>query len=233
MKNVNKQTISILGGMGPGASVYIYRTLIQLSIRYFGAKDNEDFPNITVHSLPVPDFITTDKNKVKAFRMLREKVLQADEGNTLCLAIACNTAHILLPLLQEFTKVPFISMVEEVSEVILKTNIKTVGLISTPSTLRYGLYNNALNKKGVKIIKPNPKQTLDIEKIIRNIVAGKRLSRDTKKLATIATSMRKKGAQGIILGCTETPLVFPKKIQIPVFNSVEILSMALLRKYYK
>ena len=57
---------------------------------------------------------------------------------------------------------------------------------------------------------------------------------DKKQLIDITRSLQKKGAQGIILGCTELPLIFPKGQKgIKVYNSVEILARALLQKYYK
>lgn len=219
--------------MGPEASEYTYKMLIDLSIRHFGAKNNEDFPEIILASIPVPDFISNDKNKEKALIMLRERVGRFNSLNSSCIAIACNTAHVLLADLRKISKVPFISMIEEVADAVKKAGFKKAGLISTPSTIRFKLYQEAFDDRKIQTIIPTDSQIKILEKIIRNVIAGKIFKNDTKKLFNIATSLRIRGAQAIILGCTETPLVFPKKFLIPVYNSVEILSMALLRKYYK
>lgn len=72
-----------------------------------------------------------------------------------------------------------------------------------------------------------------LEEIIRKVIAGKIKRSDKVELVKIAKSLKKRGARGIILGCTEFPLVFPKRFDIPVFNSLEILARALLRNYYK
>ena len=72
-----------------------------------------------------------------------------------------------------------------------------------------------------------------LEKIIRNVLRGKIAEQDRQKLVSVSDSLKQRGAQAIILGCTELPLIFPEKYVLPVYNSVEILAMALLQKYYK
>lgn len=71
-----------------------------------------------------------------------------------------------------------------------------------------------------------------MEAIIRKVIAGKVQKSDKLKLVEIANSLKEKGAEGIILGCTELPLIFPKRFDIPVFDSLEILARALLQKHY-
>lgn len=69
-----------------------------------------------------------------------------------------------------------------------------------------------------------------LEQIIRNVIAGKNTRLDNLELIKIAKSLVNRGAEGIILGCTELPLIFPKKFEIPVFDSLEILARALLKR---
>lgn len=219
--------------MGPEASQYTYKTLIDLSLKEFGAKNNDDFPEIILASIPVPDFISSDKNKKEALKILENRVKQFNNLKLSHMAIACNTAHVLLPYLKKISKVSFISMIEEVAKDVKKGRLKRVGLISTPSTIRFGLYQKALYAKKIETIIPSQKDIQSIEKIIRNVIAGNFPQKDVSKIVKIAKSMQNQGAEAIILGCTETPIIFPTKFSIPVFNSVEILSRALLRVYYK
>lgn len=227
------KAIAILGGMGSEASVYMYKTLIDLSISKFGAKNNDQFPEIILHSIPVPDFISSDKDQQKALAMLRKKVKDLNKLDISNLAIACNTAHILLSALQKISRVSFVSMIDEVAAQVKSDGLRKIGVLGTPSTLGSGLYQQVLEIKDIKCLLPTKTQTKTLERIIRNVIAGKLLKSDTKKLRRIANSLTKKGAEGIILGCTELPLVFPKKYDVSVYNSVEILALALLRKYYK
>lgn len=227
-----KKSICILGGMGPEASVYMYKMLIDLSIRYFGAKNNDDFPEIVLYSIPVPDFISNDKKKYAALEMLQERVEKLNKLDLSCIGIACNTAHVLLPDLQKISRIPFVSMIDEVVSVIKKENKHKVGLLGTPSTFRSSLYQDKLIKVGIETLLPVVAEYKILEKVIRNVIAGVNSSHDTKELLLIADKFVYKGAEGVILGCTELPLAFPVNYNLPVYNSVAILAMALLRNYY-
>lgn len=228
----NKSAIAIIGGMGPGASGYLYKLLIDLAIKEFGAKNNDDFPEIILCSIPVPDFISNDKNRSKALEMLEQRVNLINNINVSCISVACNTAHVLLPQLLNVSKAPFVSMIDETVKQIKEDGKGKVGIMGTPLTIKYRLYQSALTKQGIEALVPNVKQLHNLEKIIRSILCGKILPEDKRNLVLIANSLKTKGAQGIILGCTELPLVFPKKYSLPVYNSVEILAMALLKRYY-
>lgn len=228
-----KLPIGILGGMGPEASDYLYKTLINLSIKYFGAKNNDDFPEIILCSVPVPDFISDYSNRNKALNMLKKRVLSLNKVNLSSISIACNTAHLLIDKLQSVSRTKFISMIDEVSLVVAEDKKKLIGIMGTPSTIKSGIYQSALTEYGINALVPSSQEIKILEKVIRNILRDKILRSDSVKLSLIANSLKEKGAQGIILGCTELPLIFPSKYSLPVYNSVEILAMSLLRKYYK
>lgn len=164
--------------------------------------------------------------------MLKQKVRLVNKSNAGCMSIACNTAHILLPELQEISKVPFVSMIEEVAKQVDEDGRKKVGLLGTPSTIKYGLYQDALKKYGISTEIPSRKQIIMLERAIRNVLSGKIFEVYAKQLEKIANNLKLKGAEAVILGCTELPLAFPKRYPLPVYNSVKILAMALLRKYY-
>lgn len=234
-KNMNKnnQTIGIIGGMGPQASAKLLEVLITMASKDFGAKNDSDFPEIVLNSIPVPDFISNYKNTGKGSDMLKMRIKTLENFNPLCFGIACNTAHILIDELQAVTSTPFISIIEEVGKNIFKAKVKQVGLLGTPTTIKSRLYQEVLDKYNIKVIIPSVKNCLIVEEIIRNILAGKVNNLDRQKITFIAELLRIQGAQGIILGCTELPLIFPKEFSVPVFDSIEILAMALLRNYYK
>jgi aspartate racemase len=230
---MNKKAIGILGGMGPEASSYLYKTLIDLSIKYFGAKNNDDFPEIILYSVPVPDFISNYKNRSKALQMLKKRVIDFNKINLSCLSIACNTAHLLIDDLGRISSNEFTSIIDEVSLAVVKDKRKIVGIMGTPSTVKSGLYQSKLAKYNIQSVVPTSKELRILEKVIRNILKGKILKTDNERLFKVASSLKKRGAEGIILGCTELPLVFSEKYSLPVYNSVKILALALLQKYYK
>ncbi len=232
-KIVQRKSIGIIGGMGPQASSQLLRMIIDLSASEFGAKNGEDFPEVLLLSLPISDFIS-DKNKAKlALEVIKNKISLLNEANLGCLAIACNTAHLFLEELQTFTKIPFVSVIDEVSNRVQKNGIKRIGLLASPTTIRSKIYQEALSARGINTIVPINKESKVIEKIIRNVIGGKNSIKDTGLVHSIAESLTKRGAEGVILGCTELNLVFSKNSSFPVFDSLEILAHALLRKRHK
>jgi aspartate racemase len=228
------KAIGILGGMGPEASVYFYKTMIEFSITYFGAKNNNDFPEIILYSVPVPDFISNEKDKEQALKMLKERTRLLQNLAIAQMAIACNTAHVFLEDLQAVSKIPFISMIDEVVTRIKKDKIDTVGLLGSPVTLRSQLYQSRLEAEGITTILPTSSQMRILENIIRNVISSKNNNEDIKQLVKISEDLVNKGAQGVILGCTELPVIFPESYEkARIYNSVEILIRALLQNYYK
>lgn len=234
MKRQNrKQIIGIIGGMGPQASAYLLDLLIKLSVKEFGAKNDDDFPEILLDSVSIPDFISNHARENDALKLLKERIIFLNKIQPSCLAIACNTAHILLSELQKVSNAPFISIIEEVANSVGTGGLKKVGILVTPVTLKSGLYQNALSKLNIVCVEPEYRELKVLEAIIRNVIAGLSSKKDKDLLIAVANKLINRGAEGIILGCTELPLIFPKKQNFPIFNSLEILAMSLLRNYYK
>lgn len=228
----SKKAIGILGGIGPQASLYLCKLLIKISVKLFGVKNNDDFPEIILDSIPVPGFISNVAEKKVALEMLKQRVAKLNNCNISYFGIACNTAHIFLDNLQKVSQAEFLSMIDEVVKRVKEDKISKVGLLASLATIREGLYQKAFEKESIKILIPTKKEQKFFEIIVNNVLAEKVTSKDRKLLVLVSNSLKKKGANGIVLGCTELPLVFPKRYSLPVYNSVEILAIALLRKYY-
>jgi len=136
--------IGILGGMGPQASAKLYNLLIDGSKAYTPAVVDDDYPEIVIFSVPVPNFIS-NKNKLnKAKQMLIKRAQLLEKAGCVVNGIACNTAHILLTDIQTKTKVPFLSIPKLVAEKVKLAGFKRIGLLATPTTLASDLYDQAL-----------------------------------------------------------------------------------------
>ncbi len=231
--NKKKNVIAILGGMGPQASAKLVEILIDKSIKDFAAKNGDDFPEIILDSIPIPDFISDPKNIKPVLAILSKRIKFLSKIDISSFAIACNTAHQLFDDLQAKTKTQIVSTINEVTVQVNKKKIVRVGLLASPSTLQFGLFDDAFKQFNIEVVHPTENQQKTLEKIIRRIIGGNILPSDQLKLILIADSLQRQGAQGIILGCTELPLIFPKQFTIPIFNSLEILANALLLKFHE
>ncbi|MBI2598829.1 amino acid racemase [Candidatus Curtissbacteria bacterium] len=224
----NNGAIAILGGMGPQASAKMLEVMVSMAAREFGAKNCEDFPEIILFSVPFPDFISSKKNARRAKLLLKKKVAFLNNIDVSVVVIACNTAHILIDDLQVVSKAPFVSMIGAVADEVKRQGLKKVGILATPSAIRSKLFQRALSGIGVVTVIPNRDQFMEIESVVRKVISQEVSENDVLRLANVANDLVEKGAEGIILGCTELPLVFPKDFQLPIFDSIEILSRKLL-----
>ncbi|OGV90943.1 hypothetical protein A3A66_03435 [Microgenomates group bacterium RIFCSPLOWO2_01_FULL_46_13] len=231
MKNGQGQPIAILGGMGPDASARLYQQIINLARSEYHAQANHDYPEVIIHSIPVPDFISDTRKKSVAENMLIERVKQLSKLPISCFGIACNTVHILLPELQRITNIPFIDLPDEVARLVKLNNHHRVGLLATPITITTGLYQNALSEEGIEVVTPTDTNIKRLGNVVKKIVSGDIVSSREEALA-VAESIKKQNITALILGCTELPLVFPKHYYLPVFDSLTVLAKVLLKRYY-
>ncbi|HLA04147.1 MAG TPA: amino acid racemase [Patescibacteria group bacterium] len=229
---MKKGAIAILGGMGPEASAKMLEVMVDMAANDFGAKDGTDFPEIILFSLPVPDFIS-DKRKIGiAKSILEDKVKLLNNMDASCAVLACNTAHIMIDDLQAVSNVQFISMIEAVADEVERQSIGTVGLLATPSSINAGLFQRAFSKRKIKVILPSNAQMKELEVVIRRVIAKKASDQDEKIVLSIAKNLVERGAKGVILGCTELPLIFPKSFPLPIFDSIVITCRVLLIKAF-
>lgn len=229
-----KNTIGLIGGMGPYASSYFYKLLLDKSRDLYGAVHNDDFPEILINSLPVPDFIS-DTNKVsEAKNMLISSVRKLNKFGVGSVGMICNTGHILHQDLSKMSKVVFVSMIDVVSKKTFNKDIKRVGVLATTSTIEADLYGKALKKLGIDVFYQDKDIIKIHENIIRNVITGKFNKTDTHLLSKYTKQFVKRNElDGIILGCTELPLVFPANKFINVIDCMDVLADELLVRYYK
>lgn len=233
-KNMKRQKIiGLIGGMGPFASAYFYKLLLIKSSGMYEAKSNDDFPEILIDSVPVPDFIS-DLNELKNARaILINRVVRLNKYGATNIAMVCNTGHILYNDLARVSKVNFESIIKVVAHEISSRKYKKVGILATPTTIKYDLYGEELKKYNIQAVYSTAVIQKLHELIIRDMVVGKK---DDKKIATLEIETRKliknKKLDGIILACTELPLVFPKVKFKNVVDCMDILADKLLERYY-
>jgi aspartate racemase len=199
--------LGIIGGVGPQATSFIFEHIIESAQINYGAVNNEDYPDLRIATVPVPDFISDERNIEPAKQMLIDAAHSLESSGCKALVIASNTVHILLEDLRREVSIPFISMVELVSEKCKELGLKKVALLGTPILLKSKLYNEQLNSRGIVLIGLDQSQVEVCDNVIRSVIAGEKDVANRKEYIEVLSSMFDQGADAIILGCTELPLV--------------------------
>lgn len=220
--------IGLLGGVGPQATAYIYQSVIKQASLHHNAINNDDFPYLIFASVPVPDFISNKAGLPEAKEMLIEAAKGLVDAGCDALCIASNTVHILLEDIKAVVDKPFISMVEEVAAECDKRGYKKVALLGTPVLIESGLYALAMNQYSIELVTPSVDQEAICDKVIRCIISGKPIDDIKESYVAVLNAMFESGAEAIILGCTELPMVLNyEALGKRVISSDEILARAI------
>jgi aspartate racemase len=220
------KSIGILGGMGPEATNELYLRLIQ-AFQAKGAVYDEDFPSIYIYNLPAPD-IAEKENDILS--LLVEGLEKLQKMGSEILAVPCNTATCIID--KNVNILGFVSIVKETVRKVKDYRYKKVGLLCTKLTLKTEAYQSSLEKEGIEFVLPTKEDREEITRIILNILSGKKLPTDKLTLERITDRMTEEGAEAVILGCTELPLIF-KNSTIRTIDTLQILVEALVRETAK
>lgn len=227
------RSIGLIGGNGSYASVFFYKLLLDKSRELYGARNNDDFPKIIIDSVPVPDFISeTDSLKI-AKKILVESAKRLDRMGCTEISVVCNTIHILESELNDATSGKFVSMIDLVTDKARNIGLKRVGLLASPTTVRSEIYAKSLKEKEIIMFNENEDIQLVHAQIIREVIGGRIKKSQTDLLGKLVKNfIKNEKLDGIILGCTELPLVFPKGKIANTIDCLDVLADELLLRYY-
>jgi aspartate racemase len=213
--------------MGPQASLEMHKKLIKAAARA-GAQDNDDFPEILHVSIPVPDFISSGE-KAAALERLKKTLKTIKFKPSDRIVIACNTVHILLPELEAYCGIKFVSMIDLTVKAASNSKAGRIGLLASPTTIESKLYELPLLEAGIKSSLPNKKESLVLESAIRRVIAGEEPSLLQAKLEPILFRMEHDGANKLILGCTELSLILRNSTRSNLLDPLDLACKHLIK----
>ena len=218
------QTLGILGGLGPMATVYFYDMLV----RHTKATCDQDHLDVIINSrASTPDrtsYILGQSTENPFDIMARDAQRLVTFGADV-LAIPCNTAHYFYDRLNETISVPILNMVEETVLEAKARGCCRVGILATSGTVQTGTYSRMCERHGLEFVCPDETHQQDLMNVIYgDIKQGKRP--DMARFFAVADSLKRQGCTRMILGCTELSII-KKDAQLDAFY---IDSMSVLAK---
>jgi aspartate racemase len=226
--------IGILGGLTPESTVPYYLHIIH---RYEEMFHNHAYPEVVIFSVSFQKFDDwMEREDWESMELELANGLRALHGAGADFAvIATNTMHNLYEKLDRRNIIPLLSLVDATAAEVKKTGIKRVGLIGTKFAMNKPYYREGLAKFGIKAIVPDEEDQVYIGKVIFEELSYGILKEESRRgYIEIMERLKKKGAQGIILGCTEIPLLIKQEhTKIPVFDTTSIHAEAALQHALK
>ncbi len=226
----SEKIIGVLGGMGPLATVDFYAKLVRLT----PARADQDHLRVIIDSNPkIPDRtagLTGEGPDPTPALVATARGLERAGADLI--AIPCNSAHAYLPAIRRAVAVPVLDIMHEVAAAVatLTPRPRAVGLLATPGTIRAGLYHRALATHDIGIVDCSEEEELDVLLAIKAVKGGDLGPRVRQRAREVAAALIARGAEAVVLGCTEIPLIVnPDQVPASVFDATEILAAAAVR----
>ena len=220
-----KKTVGVLGGMGAKATARFY-TMLTAAQR---VKTEQDYMDATIYSkTSIPDrtaFILGESGENPAPSLIAAAVALEKAGADF-IAMACVTAHYFYGEIAAAVNIPVMNVLDVLAARLAAQQVKTIGLLATDGTIQACILHDAIEPMGIQVVTPNAADQADLMACIYEIKQGKCV--DGKCLTALEASLAAKGAQAIILGCTELSLMSGKRGRLPSIDVLEILVDAAL-----
>ncbi len=145
-----------------------------------------------------------------------------------CVLICANTLHMHAARVQAAIPVPLVHLVDATATTIRRAGLRKVGLLGTRLTMERDFYQQGLNASGIEVIVPDPAERDVVQHTIESeLIKSVFLPESHDRFVGIIGHLAARGAQGVILGCTEIPLlVEPGQSPLPAFDTTRIHAMA-------
>ena len=223
-------TLGIIGGMGPAATIDLYKKIVEQT----PAEKDQDHIHVIIDSYPQIEDRTSyilHGGKSPAPKLI-ESAKRLEAAGADALIMPCNTAHYFAKDIEKAVYIPLIHIVKCSAEAIKKKYpyVRKIGLIATTGTIKAGVYGDILKNYNLETITLNEELENNImDCIYKGVKAGK-TEEYSKLFQKCVDDIASLGAELLIAGCTEIPLLMPYiKTNLPVIDATYELASAAVK----
>lgn len=217
------KTIGLIGGMSWESTSLYYKTINEYIKNKLGGLYSA---KCILYSVNFEEISRLQKSGdwEKCGEILGDIAKKLETAGADYIVICTNTMHKVVPEMKKYINIPVIHIAEAAYGRIAPNGIKNIGLLGTKYTMLQDFYKSILIDKGLNVIIPDEEDIEFINNVIFNeLCCGEINPKSKQKFIEIVEKLKKKGAEGIILGCTEiVMLISQKDIDIPVFDTTAI-----------
>ena len=218
------KTIGLIGGMSWESSIEYYKLINEKVKEMIGGFHSCKSLMYSVDFAEIEKLQHEDKWE-ELDQIMADSAKKLEYAGADIIVLCTNTMHLCSKAIKENISIPFLHIAEATGEEIVNRKIKKVGLLGTKFTMEKDFYKEVLREKfSIEVIIPNDQEREQVHKIIYGeLVQGKIKEESREIYKTIISNLQKKGAKGVILGCTEIPLLISDSdVNIPTFNTTKL-----------
>ncbi len=217
--------LGIVGGLGPESTIYYYRMFIDLC-RQIEELDG-GYPEVIIYSVNMREIMSLrDSGRENAAPLkIVETIDHLYKAGAEFAIIACNAMHQYYDDIAARSPIPLMSIVEETCKEAARLGLAKVGLFGAAPTMKSGFYQKVFSENGIVIVVPDDDEQAYISgKVVTELARGQFLDATRDEYLKIARRMKEEQSiQGLILGCTEIPLLLDKSqgkyLSIPMLDT--------------
>jgi aspartate racemase len=220
----NMQALGLIGGTSWHSTIDYYRVINQAVNVHFGNNTN---PPLSIYTLNQAEVHRLQKeNKWDSIAtMFMDAGLRLQAGGAEALLFCANTPHKVYDQVDDALELPIIHIADATSKAIKTKGIQKVGFIGTKFTMQEDFITGRIRSNEIEVILPKDDATIDeLHRIIIDELTYDNIIPSSKEyVLKVLQGMISEGAQGVVLGCTEFPLmIFQEDLDVPVFNTSEL-----------
>ena len=220
---MNLKTIGLIGGMSWESTVTYYKIINETVKEKLGGLHSAKCILYSVDFQEIEE-CQANGNWEKSGEILGEAAYNLEKAGADFIVICTNTMHKVVNQIKEKISIPILHIAEMTAEKILEKGLKNIALLGTKYTMEQDFYKSKLIEKGINVIIPDKNDIEIINEVIYDeLCLGTINSNSKKKFLEIVDKLRNKGAEGIILGCTEIGLLIKNEdTDVPLFDTAII-----------
>jgi len=222
--------IGIIGGLSAESTIEYYKILLK---EYNKLKGGASSPLLIIESLDLGEVVGLMRidDWKGVYKIIYQSAKNLEAAGAEVIIIATNTIHKVYDELQEEINTPMISIVKVTAETIKSQNLEKVGLLGTIFTMQSDFFHKVFHKYDIEIIVPEQDDQEFVNEVIFKELTYHILTPESKQgYLDVIEKLQERGAEGVILGCTEIPLLIKEEDSpIPIFDTTTIHAMAALR----
>ena len=221
------RTIGLIGGMSWESSAEYYRLINQQVRDQLGPLRSARLLMYSVDFGPVEQAQHAGRWD-EAARILIDAAQRLQDGGAECLVLCTNTMHKVAGQIQAATAVPFLHIADPTTQAALAAGTLNVGLLGTAFTMEQEFLKSRLSQQGLNVLVPDAQERQAVHRIIyEELCVGVISDASRRVYQQVIESLRARGAQAIILGCTEIGLLLkPEHSPLPLLDTTELHARA-------
>lgn len=226
------QKIGVIGGLSWVSTAEYYKRLNQLTQQRHGGVSSARLVIESVDRQAYVEAVIERQDEAAACAQILDAAQSLERAGAAFIVISCNDVHRFVPDIAPHLSIPFLHIAEATAAAIKAQGLRKVGLLGVRKTMEGDFYPKIFERHGIETLIPTePERAYIHDRIYDELVHDVFTDKTRRGYLEVIDALTSRGAEGVVLGCTEIPLLLsPDQIPIPSFSTTELHCAAAVER---